>query len=83
MGFTFSQPASDNPKIIVPSRKEHKKTLIWLHGVNAYAEEFLPIFNDPELSPVDDSTKVILLNAGLRQACVGFIKATVNSWFRV
>ena len=82
MGFMFSTPHTGKPKIVIPPSSKHHKTLIWLHGINAYSEEFLDIFEDPSMTPVDGSTKVILLNAGLKTIAVT-LGARINSWFNI
>ena len=82
MGAFFSDPKIGTPKIQMYPEGEHTRTLIWLHGLSAYAEEFVDVFEDPELSPVDANTKVILLNAGIKRISAAF-GMKMNSWFNV
>ena len=44
MGVLFSPPYEGHARITIESDEKHKRTLIWLHGINAYAEEFESIF---------------------------------------
>ena len=82
MGGLFSSPSEGHVKIILHSNKEHKRTLIWLHGINAYAEEFESIFDNHKLTPIDKNTKVILLNAGIKSISVAY-GMKMNSWFDI
>ena len=82
MGVLFSSPSEGHAKIEIDPAGDHKRTLIWLHGIQAYAEEFEPIFDNPELTPVDINTKVILLNAGIKSISVAY-GMKMNSWFNI
>ena len=78
----MSSPSQGHAKITIESDEKHKRTLIWLHGINAYAEEFESIFDNQKLTPVDKNTKVILLNAGIKSTSVAY-GMKMNSWFDI
>ena len=82
MGGLFSTPPEREPQFIIPSKSTHTKTIIFLHGIGAYAEEFFEIFEHPYYSPIDDNTKVILLNAPIRKVTAAF-NASMYSWFNI
>ena len=82
MKDSLSYPSKMHAKIVINPNDEHKRTLIWLHEINAYAEEFESIFENQKLTPVDKNTKVILLNAGIKSTSVAY-GMKMNSWFDI
>ena len=82
MGSLLSNPVVGRAKIQLHPEGEHSRTLIWLHGFRAYAEEFVDVFEDSKLWPVDANTKVILLNAGMKKISIAY-GMKMNSWFNI
>ena len=82
MGGLFGKKATPKSKYEIFPDQKHTKTLIWLHGIKSSAEEFLGVFGDPDRTPVDKHTKVILLNAGKKKISVAF-GMRINAWFNI
>ena len=60
--------------------KEHKYSLIWIHGLTMDATGFLKEFLDPELKLAPENCKVILPTAEFKKMdCLN--GKTVHSWY--
>jgi len=59
--------------------REHKTTLVWLHGLGDSAEGFLEIFASSE-SPAGPTTKVVLLSAPEMKVSVNY-GMKMRAWF--
>ena len=60
--------------------KEHKYSLIWIHGLTMDATGFVKEFLDPELKMAPDNCKVILPTAGFKKmGCLN--DKVVHSWY--
>jgi phospholipase/carboxylesterase len=77
--FRISKGA--NRDIHVTPKGEHKKTLIWMHGLGDSAQGFLPVFASAD-SPMEKDTKVRLLTAPESPVSINMGMA-MNSWFDI
>ena len=60
--------------------KDHKYSLIWLHGLTADATAFVKEFLDPALNVIPANCKVIMPTAPIRKmGCLD--NQSVHSWF--
>ena len=71
----------ENQVSIIPRNlNNHKKTIIWLHGLGDDANGFVDLFKDKALSPFDDFTKIRLLTAPTMPVTIsGGLE--MHSWF--
>ena len=59
----FRVEVTRNRHILLHPHKDHKYSLIWLHGLGDSAEGFVDLFLDTKYNLVPDFCKVILLTA--------------------
>ena len=79
--FEIEQVQKDRSIILHP-KKEHKYSLIWLHGLGDSAYGFADIFIDDSLRFTPDNVKVTLLTAPERAVTLngGMV---MNSWYDI
>lgn len=63
-------------------RKQHKYTLIWLHGLNQQPSKFLKLFLESPLVDVIDDIKIVIPSAPFRPTTIYDGKRCV-SWYDV
>ena len=74
--------SATNYVTFLPKQKEHKHTLIWLHGLGDSADGFKGIFGHPAKTMVPPTCKVVLPTAPIRPVTINN-GMEMTSWYDI
>ena len=80
--YNYKIEKKEDRSIVLHPLKEHKYSLVWLHGLGDSAYGFVDIFLDPTLNPAPANCKVLLLTAPERAVTLNQ-GAVMNSWYDI